>query len=127
MPHILIVDDDLQQLVLRQCILEADGHTVSVAASRPDALRRVSKTPPDLLLMDLRFPNCEGKPDAAEGLALIREAKQRCPGLPVIVLSGWPEDIYGQPEEQFVSTVLQKPFTTARLRSAIRTALPSSG
>ena len=39
---------------------------------------------------------------------------------PVIVLSGWPDDLYGQPEEQLVSRIMIKPVKPAVLLKAIR-------
>jgi hypothetical protein len=38
----------------------------------------------------------------------------------VIVLSGWPDDLYGQPEEQLVSRIMVKPVKTAMLIAAIQ-------
>jgi DNA-binding LytR/AlgR family response regulator len=54
------------------------------------------------VLVDLRFP-C-----AADGLALIREVRRRDSKLPMIVLSGWPDDLYGAPEESLVSRIVLK-------------------
>jgi hypothetical protein len=41
----------------------------------------------------------------------------------VIVLSGWPDDLYGQPEEQLVSRILPKPVDGRELLSAIHDLL----
>ena len=41
----------------------------------------------------------------------------------ILVLSGWPEDIYGQPEEELVSRVLLKPVRTPDLLRSIRDLL----
>jgi hypothetical protein len=69
--------------------------------------------------MDLRFPNASGIPDAAEGLALIRCIRDSGYRAPVIVLSGWPDDLWGQPEEQLVSRIMVKPVKPAVLMEAI--------
>jgi hypothetical protein len=37
----------------------------------------------------------------------------------VIVVSGWPDEIYGQPEEQMVSRVMVKPVMIAELFQTI--------
>jgi DNA-binding NarL/FixJ family response regulator len=73
--------------------------------------------------MDLRFPNALGEPDAREGIALIRRIRDLGCRAPVIVLSGWPEALYGQPEEQLVSRILLKPVRTRELLNAIRDLL----
>jgi CheY-like chemotaxis protein len=59
--------------------------------------------------MDLRFPNAAGQPDSREGMALIRRIREAGYRAPVIVLSGWPEDLYGEPEEEMVSRIMVKP------------------
>jgi hypothetical protein len=60
-------------------------------------------------MMDLRFPNAAGWPDAREGMALIRGIREAGYRLPVVVLSGWPEELYGEPEERMVSRIMVKP------------------
>jgi CheY-like chemotaxis protein len=83
--------------------------------------RRIATT--DLVLMDLRFPNASGESDAREGMALIRRIRGLGYGTPVIVLSGWPDDLQGQPEEQLVSRVLLKPVAPRDLLRNIREVL----
>ena len=105
MPRILIADDDPAQLRIRQMLLEAAGHQVDIAINARHAMHRLATVPADLLMMDLKFPNAEGKADAEEGLALIRYTREHAPGLPVIVLSGWPQEMEGRPEARMVSRV----------------------
>jgi len=119
MPSILLVDDDLRQVSLRKQLLESAGHEVRVAFSAADACQQLRLAVPQVLLMDLRFPNERGVQDAAEGLSLIRSARELAPELPVIVLSGWPEDIQGRPEERMVAEVMVKPCRVNRLLEAI--------
>ncbi len=117
MAHVLVADDDLRQLELRQLILEAGGHRVSIACCPADAIRKRSEA--DVIILDLRFPNHLGESDAEQGLALIRELRAEGCTTPLLVLSGWPDDIQGRPEEGMVSRVLMKPVTAAELLSAI--------
>ena len=42
-------------------------------------------------------------------MALIRRIREAGYRLPVVVLSGWPEDLYGEPEEAMVSRIMVKP------------------
>jgi CheY-like chemotaxis protein len=119
MPSILLVDDDVRQMDLRKALLESAGHQVRTALGAADAYRQLRGAVPELLLMDLRFPNAQGDPDAGEGLALIRGVRELAPGLPVIVLSGWPEDIEGRPEEKMVAKVVTKPCRLSVLLEAI--------
>jgi CheY-like chemotaxis protein len=118
MSRILVADDDWMQLDLRKAVLEAAGHEVSVALEPSGALRQL-ELGWDLLIMDLRFLNCAGEPDCREGLALIRRIREMGSRVPVVVLSGWPADLYGQPEEKMVSRVMVKPVPTRELLAAI--------
>ncbi|MBZ5620703.1 MAG: response regulator [Acidobacteriia bacterium] len=118
MSRILVADDDVMQLDLRKQVLESVGHEVSVALE-PSGTLRLLERGWDLLITDLRFLNGAGEPDPREGLALIRRIREQGSGVPVVVLSGWPEDLYGQPEEKMVSRVLVKPVPTRELLAAI--------
>jgi CheY-like chemotaxis protein len=96
---------------------------VDVALTAPQAFHRLQSHPPDLVIVDLRLPNEHGESDAREGLSLIRRSREIGSLAPILVLSGWPEDIYGQPEEQLVSRVLLKPVRTRDLLRTIRDLL----
>lgn len=109
MSRILVADDDLDQLVVRKTLLEAMGHEVVVAECPSEALQELERSAPGLVIMDLRFPNAAGRPDSQEGMALIRRIREAGYRLPVVVLSGWPEDLYGRPEERMVSRIMVKP------------------
>lgn len=119
MARILVTDDDAQQLMLRKLLLEMAGHQVAIAFNAPETLRQLEKERPGVLIMDLRLYNVHGEPDPAEGRALIRRVREFDSRLPVIVLSGWPDDLYGQPEEQMVSRLFVKPVSNRQLLQAI--------
>ena len=125
MSRILVADDDLDQLAVNKLLLEAMGHEVVVARCPSEALQELERSAPGLFMMDLRFPNAAGQPDSREGTALIRRIREAGYQLPVVVLSGWPEDLYGEPEEEMVSRIMVKPVeipvlleTIAELTSA---------
>jgi CheY-like chemotaxis protein len=124
MPRILVADDDPVQLDLRKMLLEAAGHEVSLAQSTVEAVHHLREQGADLVIMDLRFPNSYGTPDSREGLALIRDIHHAGCHTPMMVLSGWPQDLEGQPEEEFVACVLVKPVKPATLMQAIRDIVP---
>ena len=114
-----MADDDPDQLVVSKILLEAMGHEVVVAECPSEALRELERSAPALCLMDLRFPNAAGQPDAREGMALIRRIREAGYRLPVVVLSGWPADLYGEPEEAMVSRILVKPVEIPLLLETI--------
>lgn len=117
MARVLLADDDCTQLELCARLIEAGGHQVVPAPCPSEALRHLSSA--ELIVMDLRFRNPEGDQDAQEGLALIRNIRESGCVAPVIVLSGWPEELRGSPEEKLVSRVMIKPVRMAVLLAAI--------
>ena len=90
-------------------------------------MRRLEHAPTDLVIMDLRSAErrlanpIRGK--AWPSSAGIRDLGYRAP---VIVLCGWPEDLYGQPEEQLVSRILLKPVRTHDFLNTIRDLLAAA-
>jgi CheY-like chemotaxis protein len=120
MSHILIADDDPVQLELRRDLLLSEGHDVTIALTAAQTMRRLQTRAADLIIMDLRFPNAEGESDSREGLALIRRIRDVGCTAPVLVISGWPADLEGQPEEGMVSRILLKPVKPAALMHAVR-------
>lgn len=94
-------------------VLESAGHAVVLADDPAQMLRELAASGPDLLIMDLRFP------DLRVGLALIRHIRERGSKAPMIILSGWPEELYGQPEEAMVQRILVKPVAAAELLQII--------
>jgi CheY-like chemotaxis protein len=113
MARILVADDDLEQVTLRKCLLESGGHQVDIALCVESTVMQVENGDTDLVIMDLRFPN------SPDGLALIRLLREKGCSKPVIVLSGWPEDLYGKPEEAMVSQIMVKPVPMMELLDAV--------
>ena len=119
MSRILLADDDFVGLDLRKQVLESAGHEVAVAFNPGQTLRQLERGWATLLIMDLRFLNAAGEPDPREGMALIRRVRERGYAASVVVLSGWPEELYGQPEEKMVSRVMVKPVASRELLETI--------
>jgi CheY-like chemotaxis protein len=92
-------------------LFEALGHEADTALSPSETLERLERSTPDLIVIDLRFPT------SADGMALIRGIRQAGCRKPVIVLSGWPDDLYGAPEEQMVSRIVVKGDTRELLQT----------
>jgi CheY-like chemotaxis protein len=96
---ILCVDDEETSLLLRKPVLETAGYEVITAGSATQALEILSSRKIDLLLTDYLMPG-------QNGTELARAAKNICPELPVIILSGvteLPPDM--QHADLFVSKV----------------------
>jgi CheY-like chemotaxis protein len=125
MHRILAADDDPLQLDFRKSVLETGGHAVVSTLSVRATTRALEDGRFDLIVMDLRFPNVQGQSDSREGLRLIRQIRDIDSKVPIIVLSGWPADIEGQPEEKMVSRVLLKTIKPTALLGAARELLPA--
>jgi two-component system OmpR family response regulator len=113
MARVLIVDDDRAGLEIRKLIFEHAGHRVIAAADPAAALAHCVGASLDTAFLDLRLP------DAAAGLALIRDLRRAHPALRLVVLCGFAADLDGCPERALVDEVLSKPVRPERLLSAV--------
>jgi two-component system cell cycle response regulator len=57
---VLVVDDNAQNVELMQAYLESLNCTVHIAVDGIDALEKVSKVNPDLILLDIMMPRMSG-------------------------------------------------------------------
>ena len=78
--HILVVDDEPSMLRYLQTVLELDSYRVSTASNGMEAVEKVQRDTPDLVLLDMVMPGADG----LETLQRIREAK---PTTKVVMLS----------------------------------------
>jgi DNA-binding NtrC family response regulator len=78
--RVLLVDDDEALRSGLAELLKRSGHAVTTASDGGKALPHLDDT--ELLVTDVRMP-------AIDGLGLLREARQRRPGLAVIVMTGF--------------------------------------
>lgn len=60
MPHILVIDDDVDILRMLQLALTRNGFDVTLAASGLDGLRRAYETHPDAIILDVMMPMHDG-------------------------------------------------------------------
>lgn len=84
MAKILIVDDDLDIIDSLKMILEANGHQTLVKTDTADLVASVMQTSPDLIILDIIFPeNPNAGFDAARELHKVEGVKD----IPVLLLS----------------------------------------
>lgn len=81
--RILIVDDDAPQALFAQAILRRAGMETRVLGESLAVLEELDRFQPDLLLLDLNMPDCDG----FELTALIRE-RDGYVNTPIVFLSG---------------------------------------
>lgn len=119
--RILVVDDEavLRRVIAR--VLERSGYEVTVAGSASDAEALLDEgTDPDLVLCDVSLCGVHGA-DA------VRSFRERCPGIPAILMSGSdPHEVDRGGEEGEELPFLAKPFEPAELVDRIREILDAS-
>jgi signal transduction histidine kinase len=115
--HILVVDDDP---ALRDSLgnaLREEGHQVTAAAGGQEGIdaflaAQQSAQPFDVVLTDLGMPYVDGRQVAAAVRSL-------APDTPVILLTGWGQQMGARHEVPQVSRVLGKPPRLKELRAAL--------
>lgn len=120
-PYILVVDDeqDIRQLVSE--ILQDEGYEVAMAENAAEARKLRSQRPPNLILLDIWMPDCDG-------ITLLREwVADDAPLSPVIMMSG-----HASVESAVEATrlgaydFLEKPLSLAKLLLIVERALEAS-
>jgi PleD family two-component response regulator/EAL domain-containing protein (putative c-di-GMP-specific phosphodiesterase class I) len=113
--RILIVDDDAPQALFAQAILRRAGMETKILGESLAVLDELDRFRPDLLLLDLNMPDCDG----FELTALIRE-REGYVNTPIVFLSGDQDE-----ERQFAALdaggddFLVKPIRPTHLVSAV--------
>jgi len=112
--RVLVVEDNDQVRDLTVRILEELGYRVEAVARADLALDRITREPSiALLFTDIVLPG------GMNGFELAEQVRSSMPELRVVFVSGYPADA-GHGTEQY--DVLQKPYTTEQLASAVRRA-----
>lgn len=117
MARILLADDDATSRELVQRALGADGHTVDGTHDGAEALERLGTAAYDVLVSDVQMP-------AMDGISLAEKALAARPGLAVVLISGYAEQLDRAKglKSRKIGTLL-KPFTLEQMRAAVRAAL----
>jgi DNA-binding response OmpR family regulator len=119
MARILLADDDDATRDLVRRALETDGHAVHVTEDGSAALDALMGTtsPFDLLITDVQMPSLDG-------ISLVERAVAHTPGLRIILMSGFPEQL-GRAASLGARRleIVTKPFTLEQIRARVRTSL----
>ncbi|HEX9574866.1 MAG TPA: response regulator [Myxococcales bacterium] len=115
-PYILVVDDDADFREGLRAALEMKGYQVEEAGNGKDALERIVKKPPLLVLLDLQMPVMNGR----ELLQKLRAAPDT-KDVPVVIISGfgfeWEAELMG------AQGYVGKPFEPEELERTIAALL----
>ena len=112
--HILIGDDDADNLEATQQAMEMEGQEVDIAKNGREAIERLRAGHHyDLILCDLGMPDMNG-------WRVAREIQDVAPGTTVYMLTGWAQQIADDdPRRKWVKGVLEKPMTLEHMRDLL--------
>jgi PAS domain S-box-containing protein len=111
-PTVLVVEDETSVRNLVQVALSNRGYRVIAAGSGADALQLAADQQIDLLLTDANMPGMSG-------IQLVTTLVAERPALPVIVMSGFTEDLPRLTGLEGQISLLPKPFTPKELRERV--------
>jgi DNA-binding response OmpR family regulator len=120
MYRILLVDDDLTQLRIRELVLSSAGFLVCVAHNARSALESLKSMQGEigLVITDHNLPERNGS-------ELVRELRLAYPTLPVMVLSGMPGI---EPQYEGLDVIIRlKPLPAPEFIKLVRDFLPRDG
>ena len=122
MLRVLVVDDEESVRDLLITRLERWGHRVTAAPDGESALRAYRHLRPDLVLMDLEMPRCNG-------LDASRAIREEDPGASIILITASPDAPAARKalEMGYVQVAIPKPFYFEQLRMAMREAVGRPG
>lgn len=116
---ILVVDDSDDVRELAENTLRSQGYRILAARSGEEAIALLERYGDvDLLFTDIIMPG------GMNGLQLAEKVRERQPDLPILLATGYMEDIAGN-EIDGPMTILGKPFRLADLCERVRFALNS--
>jgi CheY-like chemotaxis protein len=100
-PHILLVDDNRDGLLVRRALLEELGYSVDVALSGEEGLSRYEADRSDIVVADYRMPRMSG-------VEFIQKIRKNDPNARIILLSGYVEALGLTQENTGADEVLTK-------------------
>jgi two-component system, chemotaxis family, chemotaxis protein CheY len=116
---VLVVDDDASIRDAVRDVLESAGIAVETAANGADALEKVSRHRPRLVLLDMRMP-------VLDGWAFASALQERGLALPVVVMTA-AADAGRWADEIGAIGVVAKPFGVAELVSVVHRYSATAG
>jgi len=113
---VLVVDDDAQVRDFAGAALDSLGHTVVQASGGIEALAAIRRGQLDAVLLDYAMPGMTGAEVA-------RRIELECPGLPIILMTGYAEQAAWNDVLSRGAILLRKPFRLNDLDAALTKAL----
>jgi CheY-like chemotaxis protein len=111
MSHILVVDDEPDQLLVLAAILRRLPAEITGVRQGGEALQAAQTQPFHLAVVDLRLPDMDG-------LTVLDRLKALQPALPVVIITAYPSRATeAEARRRGAVAYLEKPLLPAQLRS----------
>lgn len=124
--HILLVEDSLPNAEIYSALLREEGYRVEHAADGMQAVEAFKRISPDLILMDIQMPVCDGY-EASHWIRKI-EAEQNLPPVRIIALTADVSTVRARDSDgQLFERVLCKPIALDALVAEIESAADAEG
>jgi len=120
--RVLVVDDSTSVCVFPKTELQEEGFIVEIAHNGVDALGKLPKFKPDLILSDLMMPEMDG----AELVRVLKQSEEYR-NIPIVIMSSLSDKpIMRRLMREGAATFLVKPFTTTQLSIVIENIFSSN-
>ena len=116
---VLLIDDDNDLRGVLAGALATLGYAVEEASDGASALRAMDTLRPDVIVVDFAMPGLNGAEVA-------KKARERWPGLPVVLASGYADTAAIEAAIGTDAKLLRKPFRVDELLEAVGEAARSS-
>lgn len=117
MKTILIVDDQLGIRLLLEEVFSKEGYRIITAGSGHEALQKVEKSCPDLVLLDMKIPGMDG-------IEILKHLKKQRENVLVIMMTAYGElNLIQESLAMGAVRHFTKPFDVFELRDAVKSLL----
>ena len=116
--RILVVDDTPDNCLLVQAILQDEGYEVELSESGRDALAKIDRSPPDLVLLDVMMPGMDG-------YEVTRRIRQNTalPFIPILLTTAYGQPSVAQGLDLGADDFIRKPVHFDELLARVRALL----
>jgi CheY-like chemotaxis protein len=112
---ILVVDDIHDNCFLLQSFLESEGYEVDIAESGVEAIAKIARSLPMLVLLDVMMPEMNGY----EVVENIRQ-NLHLPNLPILLITGMDVSAIPAVERTHVNGIIHKPVDLDQLLEKVQ-------
>jgi len=116
--RLLAIDDEPEVLDVLTELLASLGHAVTAASRGSEGLALLERERYDLVFTDLAMPGMTG-------WQVAQAVKSRWPDLPVVLLTGWADQVHPASHTTWVDRFVRKPFQLEQIEETLAALLPA--